>query len=79
MLPNEPKLSRGDVVQLDPSVTENPAFKGCFMIVLELTEWGAIGMVQDVGNRQMMGGRFEYRASWEEMEYVGPSVWMGDY
>ena len=68
-------LVAGDVVQLSPTV-KNPMFGGCMMIVTEPKGWGAQGFVQALGENKQMGGRAYYRATFEEMEYVGKAQWV---
>lgn len=68
MQPTE--LQKGDVVQLNPG-TDN-AFVGCFMLVLEPKNFGAVGYVPTPE------GKAFYRASWDEMEYVGRAQWVAE-
>lgn len=68
-------LKKGDVVQLGEA--KNKAFTGCFMTVTDPKEFGAQGFVQGIGNtKNEIGGRYYYRASWEEMEFVGSAAFM---
>jgi hypothetical protein len=73
MSPRE--LERGDVVQLSPEVA-NPMFACCFMAVTEPKAWGAQGYVQMTGENGQQGGAAYYRATWEEMEYIGRAEWV---
>jgi hypothetical protein len=68
----------GDVVQLDPATTENPAFRGCLMVVTEIKPWGVQGYVQALGDtRDAPGGQAYYRAQWGTFEETGGrAVWM---
>lgn len=72
---NRIDLRFGDVVQLSPEC-RNPMFAGCFMLVTEPKTWGAQGFIQGVGTREQQGGRYYYRAKWEEMEPVGRAAWV---
>lgn len=65
------ELKKGDVVQLSPS-TSNPAFAYCMMTIDEPKSFGAQGYVQSPG----IDGLAYYRASWDEMEYVGHAIWI---
>lgn len=71
----EQKLEKGMVVQLNPGACKNKMFGGCMMLIDEQKPFGAQGYVQSLGEKGEMGGRAYYRASWEEMEYVGRAVW----
>lgn len=66
-------LKNGDVVQLNET-TRNPMFRFCFMTVTEVKSWGAVGFVQSPGVNGQPGGRAPFRASFEEMEYIGRAV-----
>ncbi len=70
-------LKIGDVVQLSPDVG-NKAFACCFMTVTDPKSFGAQGYVQPLGEKsgEPAKGQAYYRAKWEEMEYVGKSVWI---
>lgn len=70
------KLEVGDVVQLDPALTENPMFQGCMLVVSEVKEWGIQGYVQSLGADGKMGGQAYYRAKTGTFEYVGRAVWV---
>lgn len=61
-------LIRGDVVQLGPQV-QNPIYYLCLMIITETKTWGAVGVIVLPEGRLL-----HYRAAWQEMEYVGHSV-----
>jgi len=67
-------LEKGMVVQLSPNVG-NPMFAGCMMIISEPKSFGAQGYVQAFGKNGKPGGQAYYRATWDEMEYVGQAVW----
>jgi hypothetical protein len=67
-------LHIGDVVQLSPNV-KNRMFAGCFMVISEPKQFGAQGYVQSLGENGEPGGLAFYRASWEEMEFIGHAVW----
>lgn len=69
-------LQEGDVVQLSPATVKNPMFAACTMVVTEPKPWGAQGYVQSLGEGGAPGGEAYYRATWEEMEYVGRIAWM---
>jgi hypothetical protein len=71
-------LKVSDVVQLNPDTVRNKAFAGCMMVVTEPLNWGAQGYVQGIGDRAKCGGQYHYRATWEEMEYVGIAMWIRD-
>lgn len=64
----------GDVVQLGPK-TKNKIFAYCFMTITELKDFGAQGYVQSVGENRENGGQAYYRASFEEMEFIGRARW----
>lgn len=68
------KLEKGMVVQLSPAC-KNPMLACCFMTIDEPKVFGAQGYVQALGKSGEMGGQAYYRATWEEMEYVGQAVW----
>lgn len=63
-------LLKGDVVQLSPDA-KNQMFAGCMMTVTEQKAFGAQGYVQALGKDGKIGGQAYYRATWEEMEFVG--------
>lgn len=69
------EIKEGEVVQLSPVDCRNKMFGGCMMVVTEPKEWGAQGYVQALGKDGEMGGQAYYRATWEEMEFVGLTVW----
>jgi hypothetical protein len=73
MSPRE--LERGDVVQLSPEVA-NRMFAYCLLTVTEPKAWGAQGYVQMTGENGEPGGAAFYRATWDEMEYIGRAEWM---
>lgn len=64
-------LLEGHVVQLNPETVKNPMFANCMMVVTECKSWGAQGYVQGLGENGEPGGQAYYRATWEEMEFVG--------
>ncbi len=74
MKPDDP-LQVGMVVQLNPETVKNKMFAGCFMIVTELKSFGAQGFIQVTGEKGEPGGQAYYRASWDEMEFIGHAVW----
>lgn len=73
----EMELEIGDVVQLNDK-TKNPMFRYCFMTVTEPKVWGAQGYVQSLGENNKEGQQAFYRSKWDEMEYVGKSVFVLD-
>ncbi len=73
MQPQE--LEAGDVVQLGPE-TRNQMLAFCMMTVTEPKAFGAQGYVQSLGVDGKPGGQAYYRAEWNEMEFVGRSVWV---
>lgn len=77
----DPKIDKraapGDVYQLDPERTRNRAFAGCMLVCTEPKTWGVQGFVQALGDsRDTPGGLAYYRATWDEIQYVGRAVWM---
>jgi len=69
-------VEEGMVVQLNPETVSNLMFAGCFMIVTEPKDWGAQGYVQSLGENGRPGGQAYYRAKWEEMEFIGTTVFI---
>lgn len=78
------KYESGDVVQLNEHC-RNPWFVGCFMLVTEPKSFGAQGFIQlpceppaDGPACVVKGGRGQafYRATFEEMDYVGRAALM---
>jgi hypothetical protein len=69
-------LEYGDLVQLIPGKVKNTAFAGCIMVVTEPKSFGAQGYVQALGEKNggPPGGQAYYRASFEEMVFVGHAV-----
>jgi hypothetical protein len=59
------ELKMGDVVQLNEK-TKNYKFVGALAMVDKAKPWGA-----QVGVNCLNGGHAYYRASWEEMDYIG--------
>jgi len=45
------------------------------MVISEPKNWGAQGYVQALGKDNKPGGLAYYRADFEEMEFVGLTVW----
>ena len=68
----------GDIVQLDPEKTINPAFRACLLIVSDVKAWGVQGYVQILGaNRGEIGGQAYYRAETGTFEPTGgKAVWV---
>ena len=68
----------GDIVQLDPEKTINPAFRACLLIVSDVKAWGVQGYVQTLGaNRGETGGQAYYRAETGTFEPTGgKAVWV---
>jgi hypothetical protein len=67
------ELRVGDVVQISP---ETPSkFRGCFMLVTEPKSWGAQGFIAIPYGEDMPGNAY-FRCKWEDMEYIGPAVWV---
>jgi hypothetical protein len=63
-------LVRGDVVQLTGA--KNPVFLNQLMVITEPKNWGAQGFVKGLEGRAVtIGGFAFYRATWEEMAYIG--------
>ena len=69
-------LKPGDVVQFNPMTVGNRAFAGCFAIVTELREWGALVGAPGFGTRDEFGGTAYYRAKWDEIEFVGRAAFV---
>lgn len=63
------KLEKWMVVQLSPNVSDS-VFAGLFMVVTEVKEFGAKGVICAPEND------YHYRATWDEMEIVGRSPWI---
>lgn len=68
-------LRAGDVVQISPEHSGNPAFAGCMLTVSEIKDWGVQGYVQSLGTREGMGGQAYYRVKFTDIEFVGKAVW----
>ena len=64
-------IKMGMVVQLNPELCKNPMLAGCMMIVTEPKSFGAQGYIQCTGQNGEIGGQAYYRATWNEMEFVG--------
>lgn len=71
-----PFIEVGDVVQIDPQ--SDDMFGACFMIVSEVKTWGAQGYIQVPGKGEE-GGRAYYRCNFENMMFVGKSIWVWEY
>jgi hypothetical protein len=72
------ELKHGDIVQLNPDTVKNKMFAGCFLTVTEPKSFGVMGYVQGLGENGEPGGQAYYRASWDEMEFVGHAEWVVD-
>lgn len=70
------ELKPGDIVQLDPEKTGNPAFAACLMVVTEVRGWGVQGYVQALGDREKPGGQAYYRAENGTFVRVGIALWV---
>ncbi len=70
------ELKEGDVVQLNPKQVLNKMLAGCFMTITEPKAWGAQGYVQGTGENGQPGGQAYYRASFNEMEFIGRAEWV---
>ena len=68
------QLKVGDLVQLDPETVQDKMFAACFMIVTELKDFEAQEYV--LGMDGNPGGQAYYRATWEEMEFIGKAEWI---
>lgn len=75
MKKNEIELKRGMVVQLSHDC-RNPIYSYCFMIILDPRPAGAWGRIQGIGKDEMPSEYAYYKASWEEMEFVGKASWV---
>lgn len=74
MQPKDPRVKKGSVVQIDPSV--EGFFPACFMTVTEVKEWGCQGYFQPFRTKDEPNpGQAYYRAKWQDIEYVGEAVW----
>lgn len=69
------KLDPGSVVQLSPSVG-NRMFAGCMLVVTETKSFGVQGYVQSLGENNKPGGQAYYRATWDELVYIGHAAWI---
>ncbi len=65
-------LQRGDIVQLSPETN----FPCCLMLVTEPKVFGAQGFVAMPQNLGELPNQAYFRANWEDMEYIGPAVWI---
>lgn len=68
-------LCTGTAVQLTDKA-KNQMFAFCMMTVTDIKEWGALGYVQALGEKGQVGGVAYYRATWDEMVYVGEAAYM---
>lgn len=68
----------GDVAQIDPKNKTNTMFAGCFLVVTEVKSWGVQGYVKALGFNGKPGGQAHIRLPWDEIEYIGRSVWMAE-
>lgn len=71
-------IKNGYIVQLDPEKCRNPMFRGCYLTVTEIKDWGVQGYVQALGTDNEMGGQAFYRAQKDEYELVGRAAWVID-
>lgn len=69
------ELKKRDVVQISPTNKANAAFGGCMMIVTEPKPWGAQGFVAVPRQRGEPPASAYFRATWEDMEYIGTAIW----
>lgn len=76
MNPTIRKLEQGDIVQLNPETVANKMLAGCFMIVTEPKDFGAMGYIQCTGQNGQPGNIAYYRPGWDEMEFVGHAEWV---
>lgn len=72
------EVKPGDIVQLDPEKTGNPAFAACLLTVTEVRSWGVQGYVQALGEtREARGGQAYYRAAHGTFAPTGGrAVWL---
>lgn len=68
---NPKPLDEGDVVQFNPETVGNKAFAGCLAFVHELKSFGAIVGVVIPGPRDVPAAVAYYRATFDELEFVG--------
>lgn len=71
----------GDVVQLDPQLTENKVFAACFLTVTEVYSWGVQGYVQNLEGKAVVvkgTGLAYYRAPNGTFRRIGRAVWILD-
>jgi hypothetical protein len=68
------ELVFGDVVQIDPA-TPDCFFGGCFMLVTDPKPWGAMGFIALPRERGESPGAAYFRATWEQMAFVGHAAW----
>jgi len=70
-------LDPGDVVQIDPVKVDDPAVRGCLMIVRKAEAWGVIGAIPvptfEEGDEHVR--LLIYRATWDQIEVVGRAAW----
>jgi hypothetical protein len=74
MLPRQLKL--GDVVQISPE--GDHAFGGCFAQVEEPKPWGMQGWVAMPTERGKPPARAYVRCNWDDIEFIGSAIWVGD-
>lgn len=67
-------LIAGDVVQIDPNFPG--FFRSCFMVVTNPHEWGAQGYIAIPTDKEHLPNRAYFRATWEQMEYIGRAMWV---
>jgi len=58
----------GDIVQIDPQ--KDKTYGSCYIFVEKVKNWGIEGYVQ-IPER----GKTHLRKRWDEIEWVGQSVW----
>lgn len=69
------KLDVGDVVQCDPNSQRDGFFAGCFMVVIEVTVSGVVGLVAIPGERGTSPGHAYFRAKGKEVVRIGHAEW----
>jgi hypothetical protein len=70
----EEDMRKGCIFQINPKKANNLAFAGCLIVLDEVKPWGIAGFIPGVGTREMPGGLYPYRATWEEIEPTGGKV-----
>lgn len=80
--PVKETLRAGDVVQINPANhlgAFQGSFAGCLMIVDEVKAWGAQGhFLIPGGPRGEIPDIAYYRASWDELAFVGSAHWFAE-